>query len=63
MSVRTTADERIEHAEESILEAIRALNAVIIDRCNGYDDLRNETKSNLRKACSMLMDARELLEP
>lgn len=42
MSVSTTADEALDKADENIREAISCLNKIVVERCWGHDEYREE---------------------
>jgi hypothetical protein len=55
MSVRTTADERLDSAYTHIKDAVKDLSSVIIDECWGYDDYREDYKNMLHEVMQELI--------
>ena len=45
MSVRTTADERLDQAAQSIKDAIFQLQDLVINECWGHDEFTEEAKA------------------
>lgn len=62
MSDKTTADQKLDEAGERVLEAIRALDAVLIYRCVGSNDYYDDYFGDLRKAARKLRRVEELLD-
>jgi hypothetical protein len=50
MSVRTTADEKLDEARDHIDKAYRALNEIVIEKCMGHEDYTAEFQHKLRTA-------------
>ncbi len=61
MSVRTTADEKVDLAEENIRTAAMALANVVIDECYGYEEYSIEWKDSLRSVLNDLIMLKEKL--
>lgn len=49
MSVRTTADERLDEAKKRIDEAYDALHDIVVEKCSGHDDFRDDFKRTLKE--------------
>ena len=62
MSVRTTADEKIEEAREHVGRAIEALQAPVIDQCWGWDDFNDEYQQKIQQALNTLLMIRQDLK-
>jgi hypothetical protein len=55
MSVQTTADEKIDLAEESVKDATLALSEVVIQECWGSEDLSDHRLLELRECLNELI--------
>ena len=55
MSVRTTADEKVDLAEESVKTAATALADICINECWGTDELFPERQLELRQCLNELL--------
>lgn len=62
MSVRTTADERLDQAVANISAAIDCLKQVVIDECWGAKDFTDESLAGFTKALHDLIDTRRRLK-
>ena len=65
MSVRTTADERIDQAKEHLAEALTAIEGaesnlrdIVVDRCWGYDEFNEEYTEKLKATYKFLLGLR-----
>jgi restriction endonuclease len=58
---KTTAEEHLESAGKCLREAIKHLNAVLLDRCQGYSEYDNEYTAALNNALVSLLQARQRL--
>lgn len=61
MSVRTTADEKIDEAKDHIQEAIECISEVVINRCWGASEYTVEYRNKLRTQLVSLLDTRDSL--
>lgn len=61
MSVRTTADEKIESARDNISSAVASLAEVIVGRCWGYDEFNDEFNVKMKNAFKTLIELRDTL--
>lgn len=61
MSVRTTAHDELSAAEENVRDAIRHLNAILVDKCYGSDEYSSERRQVILKSHRLLMEALEVL--
>jgi hypothetical protein len=59
MSVRTTADEKIDEAKDHIQEAIECLVTVVVDVCYGTTEYSVKHRNKLREVFVRLLDIRE----
>lgn len=59
MSVRTTADEKRDKAEEHVQEAIECLSEIVIGRCYGADEYNVKYLNKLRGTLIGLLDMRD----
>lgn len=56
MSVRTAADEKREEAHAHVDQAVKALAAILVDRCWGYDEWTPAFQRCLAEAFTKLME-------
>jgi restriction endonuclease len=61
MLTRTTAEEHLEAAGKCLREAIKHLNYVLVDRCQGYSEYDNEYTAALNAAIVSILQARQRL--
>lgn len=61
MSVRTTADEKIDEARQNIREAAKALSEVVVDDCYGADEYKEEFQETLREVLNDLLNIKNRL--
>jgi hypothetical protein len=62
MGVRTTADEKVESALESINNAIQSLSDIVVNQCWGHDSWNVEYRAKLEESFLSLMEIRKKLE-
>ncbi len=62
MSVRTTADEKVDEAKASIAKATEAMHDVVETDIWGWSDYTIEAKDKFIKALKKLRKLRQLLE-
>lgn len=62
MSVRTTADEKLDEARKHIYQAVLALNEIVILECYGHDDFDQDTKDKVRESFQNLLKIRQELK-
>lgn len=58
MSVRTTADEKLDEVRNHITAALKAMDEVVIQRCWGWDDFNDEARARHRQLFRDLADMR-----
>ena len=58
MSVRTTADEKLDLAREGVAQAIAGLDAVVVERVWGWDEFSTEYRGQLRQIMNLLLEIR-----
>jgi len=63
VSVRTTADEKLEQAKHHVLEAIKALQEIVVGECDGHDDYRQDYEESIHWAHQQLLEIRKRLRP
>lgn len=61
MSVRTTYDERLDHAREKLEEAYYAVSRLIDKEVWGYDDMNDRHKQRVIKVLAKLLVLKEKL--
>jgi restriction endonuclease len=61
MLMRTTAEEHLEAAGKCLREAIKHLNYVLLDHCQGYSEYDNEYTAALNAALVSILQARQRL--
>ena len=61
MGVRTSADEKVDEARQSIREAARALSQVVVEEVWGHDEYNNEFRTTLREVLNGLLDLKQKL--
>jgi len=61
MGVRTTADEKIDETRIHIQEAIECLSEVVIAKCYGASEYRQEYLNKLRVLLVKLLEIRDSL--
>ncbi len=61
MSVRTTADEKIDEARDSINKALKALNEIVVNECWGHDEFNKAFTKKMLEAHAMLIEVRSKL--
>ncbi len=61
MSVQTTADDCRDKAREGVLDAIRGLSQIVVERCWGYDEYTEEYRYELSEVLQGLIVIRERL--
>lgn len=59
--MRTTADEKLASADESVTKAINDLSEVLVERCWGSDQFLPEYHAKIRAAYASLLEVRALL--
>ena len=59
MSVRTTADEKVDQARHHIQEAIERLSEVVISRCYGTSEYSEDYLSKLCRQLIRLLEIRD----
>lgn len=62
MSVRTTADEKLDAAREAVQTALVALSDIIVDECYGHDEYKPEFRQQLGEAFGALLAVRGKLK-
>jgi hypothetical protein len=62
MGVTTTADERLESAQDHLRAAGIDLAAIVIDECWGYDDYSPDYKIAIRQALNTIMELKGKLQ-
>ena len=63
MSVRTTADEHLDCARETLGTAIKELAEVVINQCPGWDDFTPTAKDATAEALVQLLNVRDHVMP
>jgi restriction endonuclease len=58
---RTTAEEHLEAAGKCLREAIKHLNSVLLDHCQGYSEYDNEYTAALNATLVSILQARQRL--
>jgi replicative superfamily II helicase len=61
MSVRTTADEKLDSASDHIKYAIRDLSTIVIDECWGHDEYSNEYTDVINEVLHQLLALKKKL--
>lgn len=61
MSVRTTADDRLDKASDCMGDAIKALGDIVIEKCWGHDEYRQEYEDTIRSVYIQLVELRAKL--
>lgn len=61
MGVRTTADEHLDSAGESVKQAIKDINAVLFEECWGHDEYRDDYRDTLYEVYHKLVDIKRRL--
>jgi hypothetical protein len=56
MSVRTTADEKIDSAADHVRAAVGDLHAIIVEKCWGHDEYNREYYVELCSSYTRLVD-------
>jgi hypothetical protein len=59
MSVRTTADEKVDQARHHIQEAIGRLSEIVINRCHGTSEYTEKYLNKLQQTLIGLLDIRD----
>lgn len=63
MSVRTSADAKLEAAREHVQLGLESLSAVVVLRVSGTESLRNEFMAELVEVHAQLISVRNKLDP
>lgn len=62
MSVRTTADERLDQADQNMKEAVKALSDIIVGECWGHDQFRADYTDTIHEVFNGLVKLRKKLD-
>lgn len=64
MSVKTTADEKLDAAKWNIRDAYQSLAEIVVQKIWGYDEFGSEYKDKIQEAMNTLLNLeKELGEP
>jgi hypothetical protein len=61
VSVRTTADEQLDHAKADIQTAIEHLSQIIVERCWGWGEFREDYRKDIAQSLADLIVIRDRL--
>ena len=59
MSVRTTADEKVDEARSHVGDAVKCLSEIVIDKCWGHDDFNEEFRKKVKSVFLQLLELQE----
>jgi hypothetical protein len=62
MGVRTTADEKLDAADEHMRQAVMALSEIVVDECYGHDEYNAEFSATINQTMFSLIELRRKLD-
>jgi uncharacterized protein YfkK (UPF0435 family) len=62
MSYRSTADENLDKAVDSIKDAIKLLSTIVLDEAEGYSDFNEEYRDKVYKSMTDLIEIKSRLD-